>query len=171
MSLPTTAIGFSPTIPAAPAGDQNTIPQGDNGTPLEKFSQYPQRATATLYGTLKLLVSAAGITVDGGSATPTTGSKGFLQIPFAGTITGWTLIGDVSGSASFDIKKSTFASFPTNASIVASAPPALSTQQNATSTALTGWTTAIAVGDVMEFVLSSATTVKRLVLELQILRS
>jgi hypothetical protein len=53
MSLPTTAIGFSPSTPAAPAGDQNTIPQGDNGTPLEKFSQYPQRATGALFGTVK----------------------------------------------------------------------------------------------------------------------
>jgi hypothetical protein len=53
MSIPTTAIGFSPSTPAAPTGDQNTIPQGDNGTPLEKFSQYPQRATGALFGTVK----------------------------------------------------------------------------------------------------------------------
>jgi hypothetical protein len=189
MSLPTTAIGFSPSTPAAPAGDQNTIPQGDNGTPLEKFSQYPQRATASLFGTVKPdgttivisggvisglkppIVSTAGIVVDGGGSTPATGSKGFLQIPFAGTITGWTLIADQSGSASITVKKSTFAAFPTNSSIVASAPPALSSQQNATSTTLTGWTTAIAAGDVLEFVLASATTIKRLVLELQITRS
>lgn len=116
-------------------------------------------------------VSVAGITVDGGGSTPATGSKGFIQIPFAGTITGWTLIGDVSGSASIDVKKSTYAAFPTNTSIVASAPPALSSAQNATSTTLTGWTTAVAAGDVLEFVLSSATTLKRLTLELQITRS
>jgi|GEM_PF-2904777 len=116
-------------------------------------------------------VSTAGITIDGGGSTPATGSKGFLQIPFAGTITGWTIIGDVSGSASITVKKSTFAAFPTNTSIVAAAPPALATQQNATSTTLTGWTTAIVAGDVLEFVLASATTVTRLVLELQITRS
>lgn len=118
-----------------------------------------------------VIVSTAGITIDGGGSTPTTGSKGFLQIPFAGTITGWTLIADVSGSASITVKKSTFAAFPTNSSIVASAPPALSSQQNATSTTLTGWTTAVAAGDVLEFVLASATTLTRLVLELQITRS
>jgi hypothetical protein len=117
------------------------------------------------------IVSTAGIAIDGGGSTPTTGSKGFLQVPFAGTITGWTLIADVSGSASITVKKSTFAAFPTNSSIVASAPPTLSSQQNATSTTLTGWTTAVAAGDVLEFVLASATTVKRLVLELQIARS
>lgn len=116
-------------------------------------------------------VSTAGITIDGGGSTPATGSKGFLQVPFAGTITGWTLIADVSGSASITVKKSTFAGFPTNSSIVTSAPPALSSQQNATSSTLTGWTTAVAAGDVLEFVLASATTVTRLTLELQIKRS
>jgi hypothetical protein len=53
MSLPTTGIGFSPSTPAAPSGDQNVIPQGDNGTPLEKFSYYPQKATSSLRGTVK----------------------------------------------------------------------------------------------------------------------
>jgi hypothetical protein len=124
-----------------------------------------------LSATLFQHLSTAGITIDGGSSTPTTGSKGFLQTPFAGTITGWTLIADVSGSASIDVKKSTFAAFPTNSSIVASAPPTLTSQQNASSTTLTGWTTAVAAGDVLEFVLVSATTVKRLTLELQITRS
>ena len=190
MSQPTTAIGFSPTVPAAPSGDQNVVPQSDNGAPLQKISYYPQKATASLRGTVKPdgtsiivdgsgvisatgagLIGVAGITIDGGGATPTTGSKGFLRIPFAGTITGWTLIADQSGSASITVKKSTFAGFPTTMSIVASAPPTLTSQQNATSTTLTGWTTAIAAGDVLEFVLASATTVQRLVLELQITRS
>lgn len=117
------------------------------------------------------LVSTAGFVIDGSGSTPSTGSKGLLQVPFAGTITGWTLLGDVSGSASITVKKSTFAGFPSTTSIVASAPPTLSSQQNATSTTLTGWTTAVAAGDVLEFVLASATTVTRLLLELQITRS
>lgn len=142
------------------------------------FTKGAQTGTDPTYGlpifplTAKTaVVSTAGIVIDGGGSTPTTGSKGFIQVPFAGTITGWTLIADTSGSASITVKKSTFAAFPTNSSIVASAPPALSSQQNATSTTLTGWTTAVAAGDILEFVLASATTLKRLVLELQITRS
>jgi hypothetical protein len=42
------------------------------------------------------LVGTAGLVIDGGGSTPTTGSKGFLQVTFAGTITGWTLIADQS---------------------------------------------------------------------------
>lgn len=190
MSQPTTSILLNSATPAAPTGNQNVKPQSDGATPLQSITMYPQKATSSLLGVVvpdnstiivdgtgkisthaNLTTSVAGITIDGGGSTPATGSKGFLQVPFAGTITGWTLIADQSGSASITVKKSTYAAFPTNSSIVASAPPALSSQQNATSATLTGWTTAIAAGDVLEFVLASATTVQRLVLELQITRS
>ena len=171
MPNPTVGLAFSSSIPAAPTGDQDLVFQSDGGAPLQRFSGYPRRATTTLFGTVRQIISTACVTIDGGASTPATGSKAFLQIPFDGTITGWTLIADVSGSASITVKKSTFAAFPTNSSIVASAPPALSSQQSATSTTLTGWTTAVAAGDVLEFVLASATTVKRLILELQITRS
>jgi hypothetical protein len=152
--------GAAGAVPAPPAGSAAA------GKFLKADGTFAVPATAPTG-----IVSTAGITIDGGGSTPATGSKGFLQIPFAGTITGWTLIADVSGSASITVKKSTFAGFPTTTSIVAAAPPALSSQQNATSTTLTGWTTAVAVGDVLEFVLASATTLTRLVLELQITRS
>ncbi len=150
-----------------PSGAANLVlatPNGSSGTASLRALVAADLPTTVQVGT-------AGITIDGGGSTPTTGSKGFLQIPFAGTITSWTVIGDVSGSASFTVKKSTFAAFPTNSSIVASAKPTLSSQQNATSATLTGWTTAITAGDVLEFVLDSATTVTRLVLELQITKS
>jgi hypothetical protein len=92
MSIPTTAIGFSPSTPAAPAGDQNTIPQGDNGTPLEKFSQYPQRATASLRGTVK--PDGTTTTVDGSGNmtakamvgdTGSGGAAGIVPAPPAGS--------------------------------------------------------------------------------------
>jgi hypothetical protein len=92
MSLPTTAIGFSPSTPPAPIGDQNTIPQGDNGTPLEKFSQYPQRATASLRGTVK--PDGTTTTVDGSGNmtakamvgdTGSGGAAGIVPAPPAGS--------------------------------------------------------------------------------------
>jgi hypothetical protein len=180
---------FSLFKPAAPSGSVNLPVQVDVNGPNTCVSISVPIATTSVPGLAQpdgttitvaagvisaappSIISTAGITIDGGASSPATGSKGFLQVPFSGTITGWTVIGDVSGSASFTVKKSTFAAFPTNTSIVAAAPPALASQQNATSTTLTGWTTAIVAGDVLEFVLASATTVKRLVLELQITRS
>lgn len=117
------------------------------------------------------VISSVGITIDGGGSVPGTGTKGFIRIPYACTITGWTILADQSGSCSIGVKKSTYAGFPTTSSIVASAPPNLSSQQNNTSTTLTGWTTTINAGDVLEFDLNSVTTCQRITLELQLSRT
>jgi hypothetical protein len=118
-----------------------------------------------------LIPGNVGITIDGGGSVPATGSKGFLVVPFAGTITGWYLLADVSGSAQITIKKCTYSGFPTDSSIVASAQPKLTSAQKNTSTTLTGWTTSVAADDIWEFNLDSVTTCTRLNLFVQILRS
>lgn len=114
------------------------------------------------------VAAALGIVIDGGGAVPSTGSKGFLQVPYACTITGWTILANAAGSASITVKKCAYSAFPATTSIVASAPPSLISAQNNMSTALTGWTTAIAAGDVLEFNLDSVATIQRLTLELQV---
>lgn len=116
-------------------------------------------------------VGVLGIVIDGGGSVPATGSKGFLQVPYNCTVTAWTILADVSGSAQVTVKKSTYAAFPATASIVGSAPPAVSGAQKATSTTLAGWATALLAGDVLEFVLDSITTIKRLILELQVTKT
>ncbi|TXG80173.1 MAG: hypothetical protein E6R13_08610 [Spirochaetes bacterium] len=82
-----------------------------------------------------------GITIDGSGSVITTGIKGYLIIPYGYTITGWSIIGDITGSIVFDIWKNNSA-IPTIANtITASAKPTLSSQQFLSSTTLTGWTT------------------------------
>lgn len=102
---------------------------------------------------------------DGGGSV-VTGEYAEVVAPFAGTITGWTLLADAAGSVSVDVRKDTYANFPPTGadSIVASAPPVLSSQQKAASTTLTGWTTAIAAGDVIRAVPSGVSIVTRLLL-------
>lgn len=118
-----------------------------------------------------IATGVAGIVVGNGASVPATGSKGFLQIPYNGTIQSWTMLADQSGSAQITVKKSTYAGFPTTTSIVASLPPSLTSQQKNTSSTLTGWTTAITAGDVLEFNLDSITTCQRVTLELTIQKS
>lgn len=112
-----------------------------------------------------------GFTVDGGASPPTPGIQGFIQVPYTGTITGWTVLTNVSGSIVFDVRKSTFAGYPTTTSIVASAPPTVSASQKGTSTTLTGWTTSVTAGDVILFILSSVSTVTLATVTLTIKRS
>lgn len=118
-----------------------------------------------------LIPGMVGITIDGGGSAPATGSKGYVRVPFAGTISDWVLLADVSGSAQITIKKCTFSGFPTTSSIVASAQPALSSAQKATNSTLTGWTTSVTADDIWEFNLDSVTTCTRLQLFVKITRS
>jgi hypothetical protein len=114
-----------------------------------------------------------GITIDGGGVALTPGVKGYLQVPFNCTITGWTLLADQTGSIAFDIWKDTYANFPPIAADVITAVPTrpfLSVQNKGTSTTLTSWTTTINAGDVLAFYVDSAATLTRATLTLSITR-
>lgn len=111
--------------------------------------------------------------IDGGGVAITTGEKGHLEIPFACTISRVTTLADQSGSIVVDIWKDTYANFPpTDAdSITASAPPTLSSAQNAQDSTLTGWTTAIAAGDILAFNVDSCTTCTRVTISLKVTKT
>jgi hypothetical protein len=99
---------------------------------------------------------------DNGASALTTGAKKvYVSVPYDCTITRWRIIADQSGSIVFDIWKQTFAAFPPTVaqSITASAKPTLSAAQTAESATLTGWTTAISAGDILEINVDSVTTV------------
>ena len=139
----------------------------------------PLNATNLTSGTvpaarLPARIGAIGLVIDGGGAVITTGVKGFLEVPFACTITAATLLSTdaavTSGSIVIDIWKDTYANYaPTVAdTITASAKPTLSSAIKSRDTNLTGWTTAIAAGDVLGFKVDSVTTVTRVTLSLTV---
>jgi hypothetical protein len=109
--------------------------------------------------------------IDGSGQVILTGSKGYIIVSFACTILNNTLLADQSGSIVVDIKKCAYAGFPTTASICAAAKPTLSTAQNSQDSTLTGWTTAINAGDVLEYNVDSATTVTRVTLSLKVVKA
>jgi hypothetical protein len=112
------------------------------------------------------------IVIDGAGSVPTTGAKAPTPpMPYSGTITGWTMLADQSGSAQITVSKGTYSAFPTLSSIDASAPPVLSSAQKATSTTLTGWTTSFNAGDIFGFNLDSISTCTRIELSLQVTKS
>jgi hypothetical protein len=135
-----------------PAGADGT--DGTNGT---NGASYPE--TEGMY------------VIDGGGEVITTGSKGFLQLPFTGTITGWTVLSDQSGSIEIDVKKASYSDFPTTASIAGTDLPTLSTAQKNSSSSLTGWTTTITAGDILEFIVNSVTAVTRVSIIINFTRS
>lgn len=134
-----------------------------------------------LTGTVLSATAAASIRVvacviDGGSAVITTGLKGFVRFPMAGTITKVTVLSiDAAGPATagdivIDVWKDTYANYPPTAadSIVASAPPTLSSANKSEDSTLTGWTTSVSAGDVFGFYVDSAALVTKVLVEIEV---
>ena len=98
-----------------------------------------------------------------------------IVVPFACTITKASLLGAAAttGSIVIDIWKDTYANFPpTDAdSITASAPPTITTAVKSEDATLTGWTKALAAGDVLRFNVDSVTDITRVTLVLDITRT
>lgn len=113
-------------------------------------------------GIANLRIDKTGITVDGGGSPISSGSKGFITIPFNATITNWYVVADQNGDVVFDIKRS-------GASIInAGNKPTLSGASSANG-AVTAWESAdITAGDILEFVINSVATLTRATLVLKL---
>jgi hypothetical protein len=123
----------------------------------------------TSYGT-----GSFGVTVDGVSSTIQVGQTGFVTMPYAGTITGWSITTNAVGSIQFDVwKDALIDTIPTVAdSIVGGVYPTLTTAQLATSTSVGSWTTAFSAGHVFGFYVNSvSSTVKNATLTIRCTKS
>ena len=101
-----------------------------------------------------------------------TGVIGDMTVPFACTITAAYLLADQTGSITVDIWKDTYANFPpTNAdSITSASPPSISSGIKSENTSLSGWTTAIAAGDILRFNVDSCSAITRVGIYLKVTR-
>jgi len=150
------------------SGTGITVPNGrsaflyTNGTNVVNAFSYVED-----YSSVGLIFLA-----DGGGVTLLAGVKGYLQIPFDCTITGWSLLADTIGSCVVDIWKDAYANFPPTLadSITAAAKPTISASDKGTSTTLTSWTTSISAGDVLAFNVDSATNITKLTITLNVSR-
>lgn len=122
--------------------------------------------------------AAAEFTIDGGGSVPATNVMGTLEIPFACTITQWTLIGDQAGSIVLDVRRCTAAvcNPPTHPgagdTISGTDKPTLSSQSFNQDVALSGWgTTAINEGDIVGVFIVSASVLTRATLSLKLKRT
>jgi hypothetical protein len=112
------------------------------------------------------------------------GAGAFVNLPmnYNATVTGWRLFNiarvGASDQISIEVRKCTYADYGashpvTGDKISASAPITLASAgdyKNADTT-LTGWTTAITSGDILQFYVNSATDITSVVVELQLTRA
>lgn len=104
--------------------------------------------------------------IDGGGSTITTGIKGHVIVDFDCEILEWAVVADQSGSIVVDVNRSTFANYPTTASIAGTELPTISTSTKGEDRILTSWSD-INTGDVLEFEVDSITTCERVTIALK----
>jgi len=134
----------------------------------------PAGAQATVKARLDTMaVSSIGAILDGAGAAIADGTKVYVRVPFACTINEFTLLADQSGSITVEVWKDTYANYPPlTADDISNNGLAISAADKATDTTLTSWTTAIAAGDVLAFVVvGAATSITRVTAQLKVTRT
>ncbi len=122
---------------------------------------------------LDQMVETITFIIDGGGAVITTGVKGDLQIDGACTIQSVTMLADQTGSIVVDIWAEDYANYPPTVAdtITASAKPTITAATKSTDATLTGWTTAIAAGDILRYNVDSVTDIQRVTVVLKVKRT
>jgi hypothetical protein len=159
---PVTTTGtLTGTLASQTANTVFAAPNGLAGTPTFRALTPSDLPTGTT-------TKSFGIVIDGGGNPITTGIAGDVIIPFAMTITSWTLVADQVGSIVIDVWKDIYANFPPTVgdSIAGSEKPTLSSVIKNQDLTLTTWTTAVAAGDIIRFNVDSASTVTRITLSI-----
>jgi hypothetical protein len=111
-------------------------------------AQWKTTSVNTLLNT-SIKTGSFGVTVDGITSVVQVGQVGYVVMPYAGQITGWSITANASGNISFDITKASGA-IPT-VTIITSGHPTLSGTNFFTSTTVSGWDVNFAAGDVFGF--------------------
>ena len=108
--------------------------------------------------------------IDGAGSAPTADTKTYVRVPYSGTITGWYIAGDVSGSCVIDVWKDTLGNFPPTVAdtIAGTEKPTLSAAQTASDTSLTTWTTSVTAGDWIGINVDSASTLTKIWLAINV---
>jgi hypothetical protein len=171
--------------PTGPTGSQGiqgpTGPTGSQGIQGPTGSQGIQGVTGATGATgsqgIQGATGATGPTEDNITlfidATPddiTAGNKGYKQIAYNCEAIEWYVISGQTGSIEFDIKKSSFANYPSTTSIVGSDYPGLSGAMKDSNTGITAWS-GLSAGDMIDFVINSNTGVQSVGLFIKIRRT
>lgn len=132
---------------------------------IRRWSQRPG-------GTDAAEVDSINVIIGDGVNVLVAGVAAALKVDFRARITGSFLqeFDGTSGSVVLGIAKSQPGPSPSFTSIVASAPPTITSGRYAADVTLTGWTTDIDRGDLLCFSVTSATAIKRVLVALRIRR-
>jgi len=135
--------------------------QALTGDVTASASSPSQSVAATLKTNLR--IGSCGVTFAATSGVITNGTTAYVQVPYSGTITEWTIVSSVSGSCTVTVFKDTYANFPPiiTTDNIFTVQPALASQiknQNLSPT-FVGSQATVTAGDWIGFTISGVTTV------------
>ena len=139
-------------------------------------SSYAQTASFALNGGggggVTVSTSSIVLTLDGLGGTVTTGSKGYIRVPFDFTIRSWSIIAVPAGSITFDVWKANN-TVPTVANTICGGnfPTASSPNTFTTSSNITSWTSGGLAGDIIGWNLVSASNASFVTFQLNTTRT
>lgn len=127
----------------------------------QNFFAVALATTADLTRTINYVVDATPNVVS-------PGVKGQITIDVTGIIESWTLVSDVAGNLSVDVKKTTYANYPTFSSIVGTEKPTLSNQAKNKDDGLSTWNTLLNAGDILRFEVESCDAIKQFMIAMKL---
>lgn len=157
-----TLIGATLNIPQYGGGTVGNSIQALTGDVTASASSPSQSVTATLASNFK--VGSCGAIFTTVSGVVTNGTTAYAQVPYNGTITGWTLVStNASGSCTVTVFKNTYANYPPTSPTdnIFTVQPALVSQiknQNLSPT-FVGSQATVAAGDWIGFTISGVSLV------------
>lgn len=121
-------------------------------------------------------VAATAYTINvlltGGASAPPVGVVGNVVVDAPGTIRSARMVATGTGSAVVGIKKCAEGSFPGSlANICGSNKPTLASQRYSKDSTLSGWTTTLAAGDILEFTIDSISAITSVTCALEVRRT
>lgn len=187
-------IGFSPVKAATNQVVYTGVnPAGKTCGPGTPFTVYYSGSTQTGYlcksGIMTLSTSSGGggattnqntrqiaVHFDGGGSAITGTTTTCQRVPYAGTINGWYIDSDVSGSGTLGVRSVAFASYTGTSGYSGytdvtggGTAPVITSATNAIFSNLTSWVTSVTAGQIFCFQLSSVTTSTVIDVYLQVL--
>jgi hypothetical protein len=122
------------------------------------YTQTTNSTRKTIAATDDITHTPTAIWGDGFTASSVkAGTTSYVRVPYGGVIVSWSVIANAACSCVLDVWKLNAALPTVSNTITALAKPSLSSATTASSSTLTGWTTAVVDGDVFGFNLVSVT--------------
>ena len=158
---------------ALAADVSGTLPVANGGTGLTAVGSARQRLMTNSAGTAMEFadeVVSVGFSTDGaGSAIPTGKVAGYVTVPFAATIVGYSIMADTGTCTIKTWKKASGTAVPTVSDNISTSGVSLSTGTTVTSTTTSDFTTtAIAAGDILAFNITALASATELTFQLKL---